>query len=560
MRALAAAVALQACAMGAAAQEVIVDNLDTGFSILEGTWTTSGTPGGWPGGTGNFRTAFTADPASAATHVCEWRPTLPTAGLYEVFVWHAAGANRANDAPFTVTYADGSWTVPVDQTTDGSTWLSIGVYAFDAGAGGTVTLRNTAEYHGGSPLRVVIGDAVRFVAVPPGSLEMRSVWCSRFQWATSANRTTVQTNIRNVMTNLANNNFNAVLFQVRGQCDTLYPSPQEPWSPLITSPDGVDPGWDPLAYAVDQAHTRGVQLHAYINTHTCWGSASPPSYAPSHIYFQHANPNDPAHRDWLLHDSDGTPVGHDGEYVWLNPGVPACDAFVRAQIMHVVRTYAVDGVHFDRVRLPDPGYGRNPIAVARWDNPVTPAANDGQGNPGRLGWDDFMRDAVTRAMINITGEGWSINPRAVVSSAPLGLWRADAYPGYPTYYFYGYPRAQDAKAWMMAGAMDFIVPQIYWNNDGVRPEFSDLYPTGRRPPTRPGASLCPARTTATAARRIPMACWAPRTKRSKLGPAAPRATICGTRPTSRTRLGPRPVIPTSTPRRCRRTRGGRPRG
>jgi uncharacterized lipoprotein YddW (UPF0748 family) len=283
------------------------------------------------------------------------------------------------------------------------------------------------------------------------------------------------------MDNLVNHRFNTVFLQMRGAADTLYPSPNEPWSPLVTSPDGIHPGWDPAAFAVNAAHSRGLQVHAYLNTHTCWESSSPPTYAtgsnPSigrHVFWDHANPSDPNARDWLLYDDAGNPTGFD-EYYWFNPGVPAMDAYVREQVMHVVDTYDFDGVHFDRIRMTDPNHGRNPIAVARWDNAATATPNDGPGNPDRLGWAAFMRDCVTRAAVNITGEAWLIDPTVVVSSAPLGLYDSSAYSGYPGGFFYGYPRAQDAKAWMQLGAMDFIVPQIYWPDGGNLPDFSDLY-------------------------------------------------------------------------------------
>jgi uncharacterized lipoprotein YddW (UPF0748 family) len=321
---------------------------------------------------------------------------------------------------------------------------------------------------------------------PPGDNELRGVWISRFEWP-STSPSTAQSRINSVFTNAANNNFNAVFFQMRGQCDTLYPSPNEPWSPLI---GGSDPGWDPLQYAVNAAHSRGVEIHAYINTHTCWQSSSAPSYAPDHVFWDHCNVDDPAHQDWLIHDDSGIPQGY-SEYVWMNPGVPAMDAWVREQIMYVIDTYDIDGVHFDRVRMAERNWGRAPIAVARHDNPATAEPNDGQGNPEQLDFDDFMRDSVTRALINIRGQAWSRDSSVAVSATPVGLWRADAYPCYSTGYFYGYWLAQDGKAWMNAGAVDFLVPQIYWGDGGALPDFSDIYPDWQTAADTAGRFLTP---------------------------------------------------------------------
>ncbi|MCX7624805.1 MAG: family 10 glycosylhydrolase, partial [Candidatus Sumerlaeaceae bacterium] len=105
------------------------------------------------------------------------------------------------------------------------------------------------------------------------SPEYRVMWVSRFEWP-SANEATAKANIDNIMQNLAANGFNAVLFQVRGQCDVHYPSPYEPWASTY---GWTDPGWDPLAYAIQAAHSRGLEFHAYINTHTL-AQGTPPAY------------------------------------------------------------------------------------------------------------------------------------------------------------------------------------------------------------------------------------------------------------------------------------------
>jgi len=332
-----------------------------------------------------------------------------------------------------------------------------------------------------SPARVACAAALASLPLAATAQEFRGVWCSRFQWA-STNRTTAQTNITNVLNNMQTGRFNTIFFQIRGQGETFYNSPDEPWSANISS-NNTDPGWDPLTYAVSAAHTRGLKLHAYFNTHTIWSGAtnSPPSTMPEHMYWQHANPSDPARRDWLLYNSNGSPTSYQtgtDEYLWMNPGVPAADAFVRKQAMYVLSNYDIDGLHFDRVRMPSPGYGKNPIAVTRWDNPNTTTANDGQGNPQRLSWDAFMRDSITRHLINIAGQGWSIKRTIPMSSAPLGLWDYSAYSslgGYSSGMYYGYTRGQDAKAWMQMGAQDFIVPQIYWANGGTKPDFNEVY-------------------------------------------------------------------------------------
>src|SRR5690606_20019734 len=101
--------------------------------------------------------------------------------------------------------------------------------------------------------------------------EYRFFWVSRFQWP-SGSQSVAQANINSVFQTAADYNFNAVFFQVRGQMDTHYHSPLAPWTNTY---GWSSPGWDPLQYALNAAHTRGVELHAYFNTHTLAGPIPP---------------------------------------------------------------------------------------------------------------------------------------------------------------------------------------------------------------------------------------------------------------------------------------------
>lgn len=208
-----------------------------------------------------------------------------------------------------------------------------------------------------SPQHRMMLSALAAVATVSGAVpsfaqdpEFRAMWASRYEWP-DANEAACKATIDAIMQDLADANFNAVFFQVRGQADTLYPSPEEVWSVLI---GGTDPGWDPLAYAVQAAHSRGIAFHAYINTHPCWQSSSqapPPN--PNHLFYAHCNAADPAHRDWLHHNVPDNPVQFsESDYVWMAPGVPDFQAYIRRQVLYVVENYDVDGVHFDASERP----------------------------------------------------------------------------------------------------------------------------------------------------------------------------------------------------------------
>ncbi len=139
-------------------------------------------------------------------------------------------------------------------------------------------------------------------------------------------------------------NLNAVVLQVRPACDALYASTLEPWSPFLTGTMGQapDPFYDPLEFAVTEAHRRGLELHAWFNPYR----ASHPSYKG------HLSPN---------HISRTHPefVKQYGEYLWLDPGEPGAAEHSLAVIMDVVRRYDVDGVHFDDYFYPYPIAGED---------------------------------------------------------------------------------------------------------------------------------------------------------------------------------------------------------
>jgi hypothetical protein len=143
----------------------IIDNVDAGFSVLSGSWSTGNTAAGRYGSDYRF-----ADSAASVTAECEWRPDLPEGGTYEVLVYYPDGGNRADNAPFTVHHASGDSTVAVNQQVAGGAWYSLGSFPFFTGTSGYVKLANNANPS------VVLADAVWFKqisatppAVTPGS-------------------------------------------------------------------------------------------------------------------------------------------------------------------------------------------------------------------------------------------------------------------------------------------------------------------------------------------------------------------------------------------------------
>lgn len=136
----------------------IVDNVDPGFSVISGSWSTGTSAAGKYGA--DYRFAGNTS-GGTPTAVAEWRPNLPAGGDYEVAVWYPQGTNRADNAPFAVTHANGTTSVPVNQQTNGGAWVVLGTFPFFTGTSGYVRLGNNCNPS------VVIADAVRFRSVTP---------------------------------------------------------------------------------------------------------------------------------------------------------------------------------------------------------------------------------------------------------------------------------------------------------------------------------------------------------------------------------------------------------
>ena len=104
----------------------------------------------------------------------------------------------------------------------------------------------------------------------PRQSEMRGVWIASVHntdWPSRSGmaREQAQAELRALLDDAVAWNLNTVFFQVRPTADAFWPSPHEPWSEWLTGVQGADPGWDPLGFAVTEAHARGLELHAWFN-------------------------------------------------------------------------------------------------------------------------------------------------------------------------------------------------------------------------------------------------------------------------------------------------------
>ncbi|HUH12311.1 MAG TPA: family 10 glycosylhydrolase, partial [Longimicrobiales bacterium] len=284
---------------------------------------------------------------------------------------------------------------------------------------------------------------------PPGPttrVEARALWLTRWDWSDAAG-------IRALMAGAAHARFNVVYFQVRARADAYYRSSLEPWSASLTGTLGTDPGWDPLAVALEEGARHGIQVHAWLNSLIGWcGSTPPPDSDPPHAFVEHP--------DWVMVDQAGQPMPYDAGCRWLTPGQPGVRTRLAAVAADIARHYAVDGVHLDFIRYPDPSWSWDAASLASWE-----AA---RGDEPSLTFEEHRRRLVTRAVRETRDSLLAARPQARLSAAVWGIYRNErGWSGVST----GYDdRLQDARAWVAEGLVDVLAPMVYWT---IKPGYGD---------------------------------------------------------------------------------------
>jgi uncharacterized lipoprotein YddW (UPF0748 family) len=288
--------------------------------------------------------------------------------------------------------------------------------------------------------------------------EMRGVWLATVanrDWPSKPGLTASQQRSE-LLTHLdtaVRNRLNTVVFQVRPTADALWPSPYEPWSQYLTGTQGKDPGWDPLGTAVEEAHARGLKLHAWFNPYRVAAHTDPTRLAASH----------PARRN------PGWVVAYGGK-LFYNPGLPEVRAFVEDAMLDAVARYPVDGVHFDDYFYP------YPVAGETFDDAAAYQAHGG-GFPDRAAW---RRDNIDRLVRETADRVKEARPDARFGISPFGVWRnastdpagSDSRAGVETYD----DLYADTRKWVREGWIDYIVPQLYWNIGFAAADYAKLLP------------------------------------------------------------------------------------
>ena len=279
----------------------------------------------------------------------------------------------------------------------------------------------------------------RVVAEVPPKHEFRGAWIAtvyNLDWPVrGAPPAEQQAELRLMLDRLREAGINAVFLQVRSECDALYDSPLEPWSYWLTGQQGAapDPWYDPLAFAVREAHRRGLELHAWFNPYRAWEGAA---YTPSADHVTQTHP------EWVLHF---------GDLRILDPGRAAVRDYSARVIVDVARRYDIDGIHFDDYFYPYP-----PNHISNEDE-----ATFAEESRGFTSISDWRRDNVNLFIAQVADSLGALKPDLKFGVSPIGIWKNGVPEGIQGLDTYNVIFA-DPTAWLAAGTVDYLVPQLYW--------------------------------------------------------------------------------------------------
>ena len=163
---------------------------------------------------------------------------------------------------------------------------------------------------------------------------VRAIWVTRGDFRTADD-------VTRIMEDCSRGGFNTVIFQVRGNGTVFYPSKIEPWAEQFNF---TSPGFDPLGQAIQEAHRRGMELHAWVNVMPAWRGTKPPA-SPEQLYNKHP--------EWFWYDQHGKRQPLNPFYVSLNPCLPEVREYLVDVFHEIVANYPIDGLHLDYIRFPN---------------------------------------------------------------------------------------------------------------------------------------------------------------------------------------------------------------
>lgn len=249
---------------------------------------------------------------------------------------------------------------------------------------------------------------------------------------------------------------NMLILQVRPGCDAFYASTLEPWSEFLTGRMGQapEPFYDPLTFAVDEAHRRGLELHAWFNPFRV--RAPNPKTGAATNYISRQFPQ------W---------VRSYGSQLWLDPGLKVVQDHTTRVILDVVKRYDLDGVHLDDYFYP---YPEKNAAGQLLDFPDEASWQQYLASGGKLSRPDWRRKNIDDFIEGLYRRIKAEKRWVKFGISPFGIWR----PGFPKQVKKGLDSYQylyaDSRKWLVNGWADYFAPQLYWQMEGVDHSYPAL--------------------------------------------------------------------------------------
>ncbi len=277
--------------------------------------------------------------------------------------------------------------------------------------------------------------------------EMRAAWIStvaNIDWPSreaKGNAALQKAELTAILDSLQALNMNAVIFQIRPTADALYYSELEPWSNWLTGTQGIDndESYDPLAFILDEAHSRGIDVHVWMNPYRVTTTQDIKDLADSHIYRQHP--------EWFCKY---------GKQWYFEPGLDETRLWLNKVVADVVTRYDIDAIHFDDYFYPYPIAGQDFP-----DEKVFKKYPRGFKDKG-----DWRRNNVNLVIKELQTTIKSIKPWVEFGISPFGIWRnekSDSVRGSATNGLENYDALYaDILLWLENGWIDYVVPQLYW--------------------------------------------------------------------------------------------------
>ena len=284
--------------------------------------------------------------------------------------------------------------------------------------------------------------------------EFRGAWiqCVNGQYLGKSTQQ-IQSMLTQQLDELQKDGVNAIIFQVRAECDALYQSDLEPWSKFLTGVQGKAPSpyWDPLQWMVEQCHKRGMELHAWINPYRAkHGSTSFSQLSSQSIVKKHPE---------LCFNYDNLVI--------MNPGLQESADYTCKVAADIVSRYDIDGFHIDDYFYPYPAPGKQ-----------IPDQQLYQQHPnGFRTIGDWRRDNVSRFVKQLGETIHRIKPWVKFGVSPFGIYRNKRNDpnGSETLGLQNYDDLYaDVLLWVNNGFIDYCVPQLYWEIGNRAADYQTL--------------------------------------------------------------------------------------